>query len=618
MSLPAPSGRAQAPRGLETEALRDLETEAIARAGLIELETESGRTGRTRIIGDTILAVFDHYYYRSRRIPHFAKRAFEARNWPEMAQLSHDRLAIYSASLDTFAPMLRAAWPELPDNRGFWVEVEAHVLMAIRGRYEADLAFAYLRSVRRAVDPVEWTPVAYAGSGIRASTPPPASEVCRSFAGELPVSVDTALSILEMVPFAVPFRDLPGDAALVASAINKRFASAPSGDLSGPASVAMVDAGFFRNRGCYLIGRIDWAGGMIPVGIALLNEPGGLIVDAVLLESDDLQFVFSSTLANFHVTSERYHALAYFLSQLMPKRPLGLHYSTIGFNHVGKVAVMAELRAEQAAARCVFDFASGARGTVAIGFSLPSSHYVLKVIRDHPTAGYKWGAFPGVACVLEKYRVVHESDRAGSMLDNVIYDNVRLEADWFAPALREELGEAAGGSARIEAGFITFRHLIVQMKMVPLPEYLNAAAAGAAEAAITNLGNCIRNNAAANIFNRDLDARNYGVSPIGKVYLFDYDAVEPLTDVKIRTNAGRIEGEEDIPDWFFEAGTVFLPEEMLPGLRIDDPHQRRVFRAVNADLMTREYWEGMQRALINGLVPKVRAYPVSKRLRRSV
>jgi len=168
----------------------------------------------------------------------------------------------------------------------------------------------------------------------------------------------------------------------------------------------------------------------------------------------------------------------------------------------------------------------------------------------------------------------------------------------------------------VEAGFVTFRHLIVQMKLVPIPEYLKSASLADAEAAILNLGNCIRNNAAANIFNRDLDARNYGFSPIGKVYLFDYDAVEPLTEVKIRTNAGREDGEEDTPDWVFETGTVFLPEEMLPGLRIDDPHLRRLFRNANADLLTVDYWEGMQRALSAGLVPKVRAYPVSKRLRR--
>ena len=51
---------------------------------------------------------------------------------------------------------------------------------------------------------------------------------------------------------------------------------------------------------------------------------------------------------------------------------------------------------------------------------------------------------------------------------------------------------------------------------MPLHLYLENAPPADAERAIVNLGYCIKNNAAANIFNKDLDARNYGVSPYGK------------------------------------------------------------------------------------------------------
>jgi len=594
---------------------RDIETEGLARASLEGVAHTRDRAEKARLIAASMLVVFDHYYYRSRRIPLAAKRAFETRNWPEIPLLSHDRLAIYRRCLETFAPVLKDVWPRLPDEKGFWVEIEAHVLEAIKGRYEADLAFAWLRSVRRAVSSGEWTPVAYAGSGIRSSRPPDDSAICKVFTCEGRVGSETALALLEMVPFEAPFRDLPGDAALVAAEINAALERAGLGEV-GEISIRMVDAGFFRNRGCYLIGRIQFARSALPLSLALLNEPGGIFVDAVLLDSDDLQFVFSSSLANLHVTSGRYHELAYFLYRLMPKRPLGLHYATIGFNHVGKVAIIAELRDEARRTGEKLGFATGARGTVAIGFAMPNSRYVLKVIRDRPTAGYKWGVFPGRAAVLEKYRIVHEIDRAGSMLDNVIYDNLRIDADWFEPDLLEELLSAAAETVTLSGGHVTFDHLIMQMKMIPLPVYLAQASRADAETAIVNLGTCIRNNAAANIFNKDLDARNYGMGPIGKIYLYDYDAVEPLTGVKIRTNLGRIDGEEDVPDWVFETGTVFLPEEMLTGLRIEDPHLRRHFRNVNGDLMGIDYWEGMQRALLTGLVPKVRAYPPSRRLKR--
>jgi isocitrate dehydrogenase kinase/phosphatase len=263
----------------------------------------------------------------------------------------------------------------------------------------------------------------------------------------------------------------------------------------------------------------------------------------------------------------------------------------------------------------LYNVAVGHRGTVAIGFSAPSSDYVLKVIRDEPTEHYKWGEFAGIPTVLSKYSRVHEINRTGSMLDNLIYYNIRLDKGWFAPALMEELLEFAGQTVTEQGDFLVFKHLIVQTKMIPLPVFLETASPQDARTAVINLGHCIRNNAAANIFNKDLDGRNYGVSRFLKVYLFDYDAVEPLTDIKIRTNQDRFDGEEDVPDWFFETGYVFLPEETDVGLRIPDRALQDLFREEHGELMTLDYWEGVQRALQKGLVPRLRVYPDETRLR---
>src|SRR6202008_1632152 len=124
---------------------------------------------------------------------------------------------------------------------------------------------------------------------------------------------------------------------------------------------------------------------------------------------------------------------------------------------------------------------------------------------------------------------------------------------------------------------LELQYLILQRKLTPLHGFLESAPEQKAERAIINLGFCIRNNAAANVFNRDCDARNYGVSRFLKIYLYDYDAVEALTDVKVRTNRDRCEGEEEVPAWFFEPGVVFLPEEIEAGLRVRNRALRRAF-----------------------------------------
>ena len=123
-------------------------------------------------------------------------------------------------------------------------------------------------------------------------------------------------------------------------------------------------------------------------------------------------------------------------------------------------------------------------------------------------------------------------------------------------------------------------------------------------AVMISLGHCIRNNAATNIFNKDLDSRNYGVGRYGRVFLFDYDAVEKLTDVKIRTNADREPGEEAVPDWFFEDGVIFLPEELEHGMQLRSDFARRCFREENADLLSVEYWQDVQQKLQRGEVPE--------------
>ncbi len=348
-----------------------------------------------------------------------------------------------------------------------------------------------------------------------------------------------------------------------------------------------------------------------PFVVALLNGPRGVGAEAVLHATPHVHNLFSSTEAPFQVTSRHYHELSAFLHSIMPRRPLALHYSTIGFHHVSKVAVMNEVRHQLVRDRERLDIAPGSPGTVAIAFTSPRSDYVLKVIRNRPTVGYKWDRFQGVEAVLDKYKRVHEINRTGSMLDNILYYNLKLDRSWFKPELATELLGEADNAVQLQDEALVFKYLVVQRKLTPLNVFLAGAPEDKASRAIVNLGYCIKNNAAANVFNRDFDARNYGVSRYLKVYLYDYDAVEVLTEVKVRTNAGRCEGEEDIPGWFFEDGVVFLPEEIEAGLRVRSRTLRQAFRSVHRDLLKVEYWEQLQQSLRAGEVPGLPTFPES-------
>ena len=567
---------------------------------------------RSGLAARWILAEFDAYYVESRSIPNLAKSAFEQRDPAMSLDLSLRRLSVYSVSAHALARRLRAALPEVAEDETFWTRLEARYLALIEGRYESDLAFAYIHSARRMVYQGMWKPVEYMFLHHRE----PASERSAAVRIDFPIAPGADLAVLVDRVLAVPrferrWRDRAGDVRRVTERLQSIF----SGGARRPVEIQMTGAGFFRNRGAYIVGRIVFDDSSAsPLILALLNHDAGIYVQAVLAGEADAHNLFSSTLANFHVTNSHYHELAAFLHTVMPTRRLGLHYSTIGFNHVGKVAVMHELREELATHREVFITAVGFRGSVAIGFAAPSSDYNLKVIRDVPTDQYKWGEFPGIGAVLDKYRRVHEIDRTGSMLDNIIYYNLELDSAWFEADLLAELLRDAGESVSLRDDAVILKHLIVQRRVLPLPVFLQDATPEEAREVIVNLGHCIKNNAAANVFNKDLDARNYGVSRFQKVYLFDYDALEPLTRVKVRSNAGRFDGEDDVPDWFYEDGVIFLPEEIESGFRIHDRGMRRLFRDVHGDLLTTGYWERLQHDLDRGQVPSIRLYPEQRKL----
>ncbi len=582
--------------------------EAPIRAAYARLAALTVAQERCAAAVDAILTVFDEFYRQLCEYPYRAKLAFELRDPHASIRISEERLGLYSRYVAEHGPRLRAAYPDLSHDISAWEAIERRLVAAIVDRYEADIVFSFAHSLRRNVAYETWRPVAY-------SFPPPSRSRKLSMASahrRIPVRGRVGTAILRealCVPeFSVPFRDLDEDVERIRERLDRVLYGQRA---AGPVALDVIEAGFFRDRAAFVVGRWVLADDtLVPFVVALLNGPQGIYADAVLHQVADIHDLFSSTLANFHVTTRLYYQTCVFLYSLMPLRPLGHHYSTIGYNHIGKVAILEEITAQvRAGAR--LRRSPGAAGTVALGFTFEGCAYHLKVIRDRPTASYKWGDFPGVAAVLEKYRAVHEINRAGSMLDNVMYFNLGLDSEMFDPVLLDEIWREASGSVLVDQEGVFLRSLIVQLKITPLPVYLESANEGEIRAVIAALGHCIRNNAATNIFNKDLDCRNYGVGRYGRVFLFDYDAVERLTEVKIRTNRDREPGEEDVPSWFFEDGVVFLPEELEYGMSFQNDHARRYFRELNADLMTVEYWVDVQQKLLRGEIPPLKMYPTA-------
>jgi isocitrate dehydrogenase kinase/phosphatase len=589
-----------------------VESESLVERAYTGLRESGDGAARIAATARLILAIFDDFYSLFCEYPYRAKCAFELMDPHASIRISKERLGLYSRFISEHGPRLLKEFPALASNTAIWEAIDRLFVAMIVDRYEADTAFSFAHSLRRNVCQEIWRPVAY-------SFPPPSKLRAFSMASvhrRMAVShIDTELiaSFLRVPGFSVPFRDIKADSQRIVRRLESLLYAAP--DMPRPVALDVVEAGFYRVRAAFVVGRWVLADdSIVPFVVSLKNTPAGIIADAVLHRVADIHGLFSSALANFHVTTRLYYQTCVFLYSLMPRRPLGHHYSTIGFNHVGKVAILNEIAEQMRLSGQKFERSPGATGTVALGFTFDACSYHLKVIRDHPTSSYKWGAYPGVAAVIDKYRLVHEINRAGSMLDNVMYFNMRLDRDMFDPALLEELRRESSETVYVEGDGVFLRSLIAQLKIIPLPVYLEHAGEEETREVIINLGKCIRNNAATNIFNKDLDSRNYGVGRYGAVFLFDYDAVEKLTEVKIRTNMDREPGEETVPEWVFEDGVVFLPEELQHGMQLMNRYARRCFREENLDLLSVDYWEDVQQKLLRGEVPPLQMFPDSCKL----
>jgi isocitrate dehydrogenase kinase/phosphatase len=555
------------------------------------------------------------FYQEFLKILDLAKLAFEKRDFSSSVRVSARRLSLYSASIVDVSERLKQSYPAISDNEAQWEAIEAHYCELVKGEYAEDIGRAYLHSLRRKIYQSEWRADDYSFGELISSTKQFLSNVVFSVEVSGSLEADVVTAILNIPDFNRGYAFVEDDTRRIVQRVQENLSHSQHRDQK-MVKVEMISTGFYRNRGAYLVGRLIFDNGrFVPLVIALLNDESGIFVDAVLTSDTYAHNIFSSTLANFHVTSTYYHEVCALLKSIMPRRPLGLHYSTIGYNHLGKVAVMSELESELLESEIGLETAIGAPGTVAMGFASGNSAYNLKVIRDKPTSHYKWGEFGGLESVIRKYTRVHEINRTGSMLDSIIYYKVRLDRKWFSPELLEDLLSNATETVSLHGDDVIFKYLIVQIKLTPLPVYLESATDKQAETAITNLGYCIKNNAAADIFNRDLDARNYGIGAYSKVYLFDYDALEKLTEVKIRTNLDREDGEEDIPDWYFEDGVVFLPEELISGLCIPQRWLCDFFAKRHERLLTTDYWTEIQNDLVAGTVPSVSVYPDNARIR---
>jgi isocitrate dehydrogenase kinase/phosphatase len=558
---------------------------------------------QARQAAEQVLEGYHGWVERFRAVTQRARGRFLAREWRAAQGDATERLDLYSSAVEPLAERLRALAVDGPAARD-------HFAALAGSRPDAEIAETFYNSVMRrvlnivGVDPsAEFT--AATGHSHSPGDEPPAQLRCRE--GSLSPALFRELFAASglLAAFAAPGEDAHACCAAARAQL-------------GPLAERVRGADylpflFYRNKAAYLVGRLRLEGAPPrPLVIPLLNRPEGVRPDALLTTPDEVHVVFSFARSYFHADLGRPAAAVDYLRTLMPAKPLHELYTSLGHNKHGKTELYRALVRELASGAARFEPAEGVRGLVMCVFTLPRYNVVFKVIRD------RFGASKSVTrdAVKARYRLVFRMDRVGRLVDAQEFEDLTVPRDRLVPALLEELRAEAAGSIREVGRHLVVQHLYTERRLRPLDLYLRESPRDAAEAAILDYGNAIKDLACANIFPGDLLLKNFGVSRHGRVIFYDYDELALLTDVRFRAlPAARSDEDEMAADpWFsVNEGDVF-PEEFLPFL-VSPGTLRDAFMDVHQDLFGVAFWRGMQERQQAGEVPDFYPYPRSRRLR---
>jgi isocitrate dehydrogenase kinase/phosphatase len=254
---------------------------------------------------------------------------------------------------------------------------------------------------------------------------------------------------------------------------------------------------------------------------------------------------------------------------------------------------------------------------VMLVFTLPSFPYVFKVIRDRFAPPKDLDR----QTVLEKYLMVKLHDRVGRMADTLEYSLVALPLARFDGALLEELKTECASTVELDGEQLVLGHVYIERRMQPLNLHVEECRRDGDEArlryALREYGNAIKELAGAGIFPGDMLLKNFGVTRHERVVFYDYDEIQPITEVVFRRIPPAATYEDELsaePYWRVGESDIF--PEQFDRFLVSNPRAREIFYEYHRDLLDPEFWQSKQHLFQAGVLDDVFPYPQEIRFRR--
>jgi len=541
-------------------------------------------------IAATLRRRFEDYNAEFTDITRRAARHFLARDWAAARADAVLRIELYDRHVARAIDDLRHDLDGTLHDRKLWVDVKREFAQQIDNLPDSDFYRTFLNSITRDVfatvgvdEEIEFTATAagHASGSVSIRVYPVGESLQRA-----------VRELLTHLPFAGLMPDLESFARDVCRELMPHFDTRRQS--AAPQLVEIMDAPFYRGDTAHIVGRMIGDGSITPFVIVFRHAAEGLRIESVMLARSDISSLFGYTRSYFHVDLSVVSAAVSLLRTFMPGKPVDELYTILGRAKQGKTERYYALSRHLAQSFDTFVQAPGQRGLVMIVFTLPSHDLVFMVIRD------RFGPPKNTTRseVMEKYKWVFEHDRVGRLVDAQEYKQLRLPKSRFMPQLLEELLTEAGSVCRLDGDDLIVGHCYIERRLRPLDLFLRDSDTAAAERALLDYGDALRELAGNDVFPGDLLLKNFGVTSQGKVVFYDYDEVTSLSECHFRELpvASNPEDEFSAEPWFFVDTNDIFPEQWLPFLGIP-AELLPSFQERHGELLAPRWWRNRQQGI---------------------
>ena len=578
---------------------------------LVGVQKPSDSTAQA--IASVLIEGFDKHYRLFRATSALAKARFERGAWVGAQRAVQERIRFYDERVRENVERLRAEFELDALAADDWREVKLRYIGLLVDHSQPELAETFFNSVlmrvlRRTYYDNDLIFVRAAVSTEYIASDPPIYRSYHPHDGSLR---DCLERVFLDFGWSRPFADLGSDLGHLVATLRER-PGGPWTHLEPNFQIRVLGSAFYRNKAAYVLGTIENGDEVLPFVVPVLHDEERLALDAVVLDAEQINVLFSLSRAYFMVDMAVPSGYVAFLRQMIPARARSELYTMLGLGGQGKTLFFRDLLEHLHHSEDAFVEAPGIRGQVMVVFTLPSYPYVFKVIRD----AFGPSKETDRATVRSKFAMVKHVDRVGRMADALEFTDLALPRRRFSPEVLEQLDSLAPSMVEATGDSLIVRHCYVERRMIPLNLYLDRATPEELERVVREYGNAIRDLAIANIFPGDLLWRNFGVTRDGRVVFYDYDELEYLTDVNFRRIPPPPNPEAELSGepWYAVQRNDVFPEEFGTFL-LGDPRLRELFLRHHADLLEPEFWQECQHRVEAGELVDFFPYPESLRFR---